>query len=183
MRNNILRLIASGVTAHQVAKETDIARNTAYRIFSGEASIDNITLKNAEILNEYYLKLKNMNKPVLSKVFVANNGDVFIKHENAYQELSPVNVYDLKMEAINRINNNDFEQCVAKSIDVNSTKNIVVNYFTLKDEFIGTADVHVKEKFDPLQNYVFLYRNSQKTAFGRFVENFLESLKKKYSKN
>jgi len=58
MRKNIERLIKSGITAHRVALETKIARNTAYRIFSGEAKIDNITLRNAEILNEYFFKKK-----------------------------------------------------------------------------------------------------------------------------
>lgn len=55
MRNNIINLINSGITAHTVAVDTGIPRNTVYRIFSGEAKMDNVTLKNAEILNDYYL--------------------------------------------------------------------------------------------------------------------------------
>lgn len=55
MRNNIVNLINSGVTAHTVAADTGLPRNTVYRIFSGEAKIDNISLKNAEVLNGYYL--------------------------------------------------------------------------------------------------------------------------------
>lgn len=58
MRENIKKLIKSGITAHQVSKETEIPRNTAYRIFRGEAKLDNISLKNAEILNGYFLKNK-----------------------------------------------------------------------------------------------------------------------------
>lgn len=58
IRTNIERLIESDITAHTVAKETGIARNTAYRILDGEASIDNITLKNAEILAEYWEQKK-----------------------------------------------------------------------------------------------------------------------------
>ncbi len=58
MRKNIESLINSGITAHQVASDTGIPRNTAYRIFSGEANIDNITLKNAEILSNYWEEIK-----------------------------------------------------------------------------------------------------------------------------
>lgn len=60
MRKNIEKLIASGITAYRVSKETGIPLNTATRIFSGEANLDNITLKNAEILNNYYKKLEEI---------------------------------------------------------------------------------------------------------------------------
>lgn len=55
LRGNIIKLINSGTTAHKVAKETTVPRNTVYRIFSGEANLDNISLKNAELLSQYYL--------------------------------------------------------------------------------------------------------------------------------
>lgn len=54
MRENIEHLINSGVSAYRVSKETGIPNNTVVRIFSGEAKIDNITLKNAEILSNYW---------------------------------------------------------------------------------------------------------------------------------
>ena len=54
MRENIIKLIESSVPALQVSKETGIPQNTVYRIFKGEASLDNITLKNAELLNKFY---------------------------------------------------------------------------------------------------------------------------------
>lgn len=56
MRDNIIKLINSGITAHKVAKETGLPRNTVYRIFRGEAELDNITLKNAEVLSDYFIK-------------------------------------------------------------------------------------------------------------------------------
>jgi len=54
MRENIKKLIDSGIPALQVSKATGIPQNTVYRIFKGEASLDNITLKNAELLNKFY---------------------------------------------------------------------------------------------------------------------------------
>lgn len=57
MRKNIEKLIKSGITAYRVSKDTEMPLNTATRIFSGQTRLDNITLRNAEILNDYYLSL------------------------------------------------------------------------------------------------------------------------------
>lgn len=54
MRKNIEALITSDFNANQVANETGLPRNTVYRIFSREANLDNITLKNAEILSAFW---------------------------------------------------------------------------------------------------------------------------------
>ncbi|WP_332651629.1 hypothetical protein [Lysinibacillus sp. 54212] len=54
MRKNIEALINSGLSAYRVSKDTGIPNNTVVRIFSGEAKVDNITLKNAEILSGYW---------------------------------------------------------------------------------------------------------------------------------
>lgn len=56
MRKNIIKLINSGITAYTVANESGLPRNTVYRIFTGEAKLDNVSLKNAEALNEYYIE-------------------------------------------------------------------------------------------------------------------------------
>lgn len=61
MRKNIEQLIKSGVTAYRVAKDTGIPNNTVVRIFSGEAKVDNITLKNAETLAAYWEDYKMTN--------------------------------------------------------------------------------------------------------------------------
>lgn len=58
IRKNIESLIASGLTAHTVAKETGISRNAVYKLFNGESSIDNITLVNAEKLSSYWEELE-----------------------------------------------------------------------------------------------------------------------------
>lgn len=59
LRSNIEALIGSGVSAYSVSKATGIPNNTVVRIFRGEAKLDNITLRNAEILSNYW---EEMNK-------------------------------------------------------------------------------------------------------------------------
>lgn len=54
MRNNIVNLINSGITAHTVAVDTGLPRNTVYRIFSGETELSNVKFGTMEVLNEYY---------------------------------------------------------------------------------------------------------------------------------
>ena len=44
--------------ASKVAREANVPRNTVIRIWSGEASVENIRLGTAEALFSYYLKLK-----------------------------------------------------------------------------------------------------------------------------
>lgn len=56
MRKNIEQLIKSGITAHTVAAETGLPRNTVYRIFTKETKLDNVKFATVETLNNYYLK-------------------------------------------------------------------------------------------------------------------------------
>lgn len=68
MRKNIERLISSGIAPLKVSKATGIPQNTCYRIFKGEASLDNITLKNAELLNKFYEEMVKMAKIKLNEM-------------------------------------------------------------------------------------------------------------------
>lgn len=58
LREEIEELINSNISAHKVAKETGISRNTVYRIFRKESALGNITLENAEKLVAYWRKCK-----------------------------------------------------------------------------------------------------------------------------
>lgn len=180
MRKNIETLIASGVTAHKVSKETDIPKNTAYRIFKGEASLDNISLRNAEILNDYFLKLKEVGAPIVDKVYQSDNGDIFIKHKNAYQEMSLVNIYELKQLAVELFNSNEVIQCNSKVEKVEGFH--FRNYYSLDGEFIGTADIHVLDHFDSCQDFIYLYKYSEKLSFAQFVEQANKIIPKIYKK-
>lgn len=61
MRKNIEELINSGITAHQVAVDTGIARNGLYRLFRGETDIDNLKFITAETLSNYWEENKMNN--------------------------------------------------------------------------------------------------------------------------
>lgn len=54
MRKNIEQLIKSGITAYTVSKETGLSRNPLQKLFRGESKIDNLSLKTAEILSNYW---------------------------------------------------------------------------------------------------------------------------------
>lgn len=56
IRKNIEKLLKSGITAYRLSKDTGIALNSVNRLITGKTYIGNITLDNAEKLNEYYLK-------------------------------------------------------------------------------------------------------------------------------
>lgn len=60
MRTNVEALIASGITAYRVAKDTGIPNNTVVRLFSGESSIDNARFNLIERLSEYYVKVAEL---------------------------------------------------------------------------------------------------------------------------
>ena len=59
IRENIEALMASGISAYRVAKESGIPNNTVVRLFSGESSLDNIRFALAEKLSDYYTKVEN----------------------------------------------------------------------------------------------------------------------------
>ena len=56
VRAKIQHLIDTGIAPTVLAKETNIPVATCYRILNGEASLDNLTLKNIEKLLKYHDK-------------------------------------------------------------------------------------------------------------------------------
>jgi len=53
MRELIQKLLDSKLSSLQIAKETGVPQSTIYRMRSKERSLDNLTLKNAELLSEF----------------------------------------------------------------------------------------------------------------------------------
>ena len=60
IEKNIKKLLFEmDVSNYKVSKETGIAQTTLSRFTRKESDIDNMSLKNALALNDYYLKLTN----------------------------------------------------------------------------------------------------------------------------
>jgi len=54
MRESITALINSDITAYRISKDTGIAVSVIQKILDGTSKLDNISLKNAEILATYW---------------------------------------------------------------------------------------------------------------------------------
>ena len=58
MRGSIENLIESGITAYRISKDTGISLSVVKKILNGTSKLDNLSLKNAEILAAYWKKQK-----------------------------------------------------------------------------------------------------------------------------
>ncbi len=86
MRENIEILINSGITAHTVAVDAGLPRNTVYRIFSGKTEIGNVKFSTIEKLNEYYLDT------------IGNIEDIIMEIESGKVELTTTDPDFLKID-------------------------------------------------------------------------------------
>lgn len=59
MRESITALINSDITAYRISKDTGIAVSVIQKILDGTSNLDNISLKNAEILATYWEESKH----------------------------------------------------------------------------------------------------------------------------
>ena len=93
IRKNIEALLESGITAHAVSKATGIPRNSVYKLYKGISSIDNITLRNAELMSEFYERTKFTEQPIIIDNKVLDYADI-----SGYMDedilLPLVNLYD-----------------------------------------------------------------------------------------
>lgn len=65
IKNSIQNLIDTGISQIVVSRETGVARNTVHRIFTGETSLDKVSVSNAEPLFAYYSKIeRNMSEAI-----------------------------------------------------------------------------------------------------------------------
>ncbi|ATV03881.1 TPA: DNA-binding protein [Staphylococcus aureus] len=53
MRNQIQKLLDSDLSSLQISKETGVPQNTIHRMRKKERSLDNMSLKNAELLYNF----------------------------------------------------------------------------------------------------------------------------------
>ena len=58
MRESIENLIKSDITAYRISKDTGISLSVVQKILNGTSNLNNVSLKNAEILSAYWEKQK-----------------------------------------------------------------------------------------------------------------------------
>lgn len=112
MRNNINKLISSGITAHTVAVDTGLPRNTVYRIFSGETDLNNVKFSTMEELNKYYLEevWVDMNIESLDKAIEEFNdwkgaARIYLDTDDGYFE---TNVYHNTMQMESNLSTSNY---------------------------------------------------------------------------
>lgn len=85
MRKTIEKLLNSNLSSNHIATKTGISQSTISRIRSGERTIDNLTLKNAEKLYEYQKEIENM-KNVKLIGNMSQNKDGYMVYINEVSE-------------------------------------------------------------------------------------------------
>ena len=76
MRKNVESLINSSITAHQVAADTGLPRNTVYRIFTGETELSNVKFGTIEKLNKYWKGLVEEMENIKKIIAGVENGEI-----------------------------------------------------------------------------------------------------------
>lgn len=112
MRKVIQNLLDSDLSSLQISKQTGVAQSTIYRMRTKSRSLDNLTLKNAELLYQFEMERMKMNElqnkmvkdVVLGEVeLVEGLGQYFIDIEGDYEynvEFATLSEVDYKVCAL-----------------------------------------------------------------------------------
>ena len=110
----------------------------------------------------------------ITAIYKASNGDVFFEHDGHYEELTKEHQDALMQEAVEFAKTAELIEVEAKHY---TDKIDHISYY--KDGmFIGTAGIHVLDKYDSIQNHIYLYRDSGTTENERISEFFLHDAAK-----
>lgn len=88
----------------------------------------------------------------VKKVWVADNGDIFLEREWNYRIPSLKEIEALKNQALEMLDRGEFETCHC----VNDGKIKHGSYYTNDNEFIGNEQIHVLTKYDTRQEKMYL---------------------------
>lgn len=79
----------------------------------------------------------------IKKVYVADNGDIFLIRETNYAEPTKEEVNDLKSEALEMLDRGEFETCIYMKGNM-----VFGSYYTLDGEFLGNELIHITVKYN-----------------------------------
>ena len=102
----------------------------------------------------------------VTAIYKASNGDVFFEHDGHCEELTEKQQDALMQEAI------EFAK-TAEPIEVEAkhyTDKIEHISYYKDGEIIGTAGIHVRSEYDPIQNHIYLHRESGTTRNEELAE-------------
>lgn len=88
----------------------------------------------------------------IKKVWVADNGDVFLEREVDYRNASLKEIEALKNQAVEMLDRGEFENCHY----VNDGKIKHGSYYTYDNEFIGNEQIHILTKYNTCQEKMYL---------------------------
>lgn len=129
MRELIQKLLDSKLSSLQIAKETGVPQSTIYRMRSKERSLDNLSLKNAELLYNYQKGIEKMdefnNKMVDDVVLgdvelVESLGQYFIDIEGDYE----YNVEFATLSEVEYKDNTLYEVAISNTYEVAYNDNL-----------------------------------------------------------
>lgn len=88
----------------------------------------------------------------VKKVWVADNGDIFLERKVDYRNPSLKEIEVLKNQALEMLDRGEFETCHY----VNNGRIKYGSYYTNDNEFIGNEQIHVLTKYDTRQEKMYL---------------------------
>ncbi|SUM60311.1 DNA-binding protein [Staphylococcus petrasii] len=123
MREIIQNLLDSELSSLHIAKQTGVTQSTIYRIRTKSRSLDNLSLKNAELLYQFEMERMKMNElnnkmveeVVLSEVeLVEGLGQYFIDIEGDHE-------YDVEFATLSEVDYKDntlYEVAISKTYEI-----------------------------------------------------------------
>lgn len=88
----------------------------------------------------------------VKKVWVADNGDIFLEREANYKTPKLEEIEALKNQALEMLDRREFENCLY----VNKGEIKYGSYYTYDNEFIGNEQIHVLTKYNTRQEKMYL---------------------------
>mgnify|MGYP000921573821 FL=1 len=114
----------------------------------------------------------------VEKIYVANNGDIFFKHNSLYKERTQEEIASLMKVANEAYKNHSVDFIICKAVKYEDPIQHIA--YRLPDgEFIGEAGMHVTTNFSVFQDKIYLKKVSEKTEsndLGYMLTNNLISI-------
>lgn len=88
----------------------------------------------------------------LKKVWIADNGDIFLEREVDYREATQKEIEELKNQALEALDRGEFEYCHYEKGELTSHG----KYYSHDGEFLGNEQIHILTKYKVFQEGLYL---------------------------